>query len=67
MPVIAGETRGNGRKNTYLLSELRPSEVRPKEVRPFEVHLPDRYTAVSTGQVGEVHRIADMDGEILLR
>ena len=32
-----------------------------------EVHLPDRYTAVSTGQVGEVHRIADMDGEILLR
>ena len=32
-----------------------------------EVHLPDRHTAVSTGQEGEAHRIADMDGEILLR
>ena len=32
-----------------------------------EINFPDRYTAVSTGQVGQVHRIADMDGELLLR
>ena len=32
-----------------------------------EIHLPDPHMSVSSGQVGEAHRIADMDGEILLR
>ena len=31
-----------------------------------EVRLPGSYVAVSTGQVGEVHTVGDMDGEILL-
>ena len=31
-----------------------------------EVRLPGGYVAVSTGRVGEVHTVGDMDGEILL-
>ena len=31
-----------------------------------EVRLPGSYVAVSTGQMGEVHTVGDMDGEILL-